>query len=138
MGDGLQYPTLNQQHTNNATSYHSMDDTRNRLDQQSTDKLINTATTEVAINNTTNSSSNSSTAMPKTEDLQLSTVVIDMNDKANSNNAGVVSGSGGDGSLTNGNVILNIDLLNANNIATIDTNSNTTYDQNIVEIHPRT
>lgn len=48
MGDGLQYPTVNhdqlqqhQQHHSNPTSYHSMDDTRNRFEIQPTDKLIN-------------------------------------------------------------------------------------------------
>ncbi|KAM7342041.1 palmitoyltransferase ZDHHC15B isoform 2-T2 [Cochliomyia hominivorax] len=126
MGDGLQYPTLNQHHAN-PTSYHSMDDTRNRFEHQKpTDKLINTTAT-IDANLTTNNSAT------KTDDQQLSPVVIDMN------NDNLNYGGSGGVSTPNGNVILNMDLLSSNNIVatTIDPNSNT-IDNNVVEIHART
>lgn len=120
MGSGLQYPTLNQHHLV-STSYHSMDDTRNRSENQPTDKLIKNAGTEAL-------------CAPPTNTDHLSTVVIDMNRENFSNAMG-----GGEGVFTpNGNTILNMDLLNANNTLNADRNSNSTDLNNIVEIHSAT
>ncbi|XP_023302546.2 palmitoyltransferase ZDHHC15B isoform X2 [Lucilia cuprina] len=133
MGDGRQYPTSSQQLLS-PTTYHSMDDTRNRPELQPTDKLINTATTDAIMNST------------KNDDQHLSTIVIDMNhdqyDLNNSNGGGGGVGGvvvDGEGVVTpNGNVILNMDMLNANNTTNFDTNSNSTAVNNVVEIHART
>lgn len=123
MGDGLQYPTLNQHHPN-PTSYHSMDDTRNRLEVQPTDKLINkepTTTTEAV-----------SSSSPNNDEQQLRNIVIDMN------HAHIASSSDGGGDATsaaclpNGNIAIDMDNLNT------DSNSLSTSFNNVVEIHPRT
>lgn len=124
LGDGLQYPTLNQHHSM-STSYHSMDDTRNRLEQQPTDKLINTTTT-------------TTDAMPSpklNDDDHQKTIVIDM---MNQDNYTTTTDSQPTKDFTsNGNIVLNMDILNANNLST-DPNQNTTVSlDNVVEVHAR-
>lgn len=124
MGDGLQYPTLNQHHTS-PTSYHSMDDTRNRLEVQPTDKLINKEPTTTA---------EAMSPSPNNDEQQLRNIVIDMNHEYIASS----SGGGGDGDTTsaaclaNGNIAINMDNLNT------DSNNPSLPFNNVVEIHART
>uniref|UniRef100_A0A1I8PRL7 Palmitoyltransferase n=1 Tax=Stomoxys calcitrans TaxID=35570 RepID=A0A1I8PRL7_STOCA len=119
-GDGLQYPTTTMHHhhhqqqqqhqehqlQSNATSYHSMDDSRNRLDVQlphPTDKLISyentmhTPTVEVP---------NINHHHHQQQDVSLST------------------GANIDSAAINGNVIVNMDILDTTKSSTVENKAN--------------
>ena len=107
-----------------------MDDTRNRIEQQPTDKLISTTTTDAMTSPKVNDD----------DDDHQKTIVIDMMNQdsfpttdSQLRDDGVCPSK----DLTsNGNIVLNMDILNANNVST-DPNQNTTAPplDNVVEVH---
>ena len=110
-----------------------MDDTRNRLEQQQpTDKLISTTTTDAMTCHKVNDDDDCD---------HQKTIVIDM---MNQNNFTPTDSQLRDDGVcpsnnltSNGNIVLNMDILNANNVST-DPNQNTTAlsnCDNVVEVH---